>query len=108
MMNVRLNIIEPWQSGTKIAIDAVIIKGTAKLFLLRLETTIKFNSDDAQYFICQLQDKEAKAPLNNLENGIYPISMVFDKHVKNDTSALFELDTYRSNFLLGELIINGG
>jgi hypothetical protein len=108
MMSVRLNIIEPWESGTETAIDAVIVKGTAKLFLLRLETIVKFNSDDAQYFICQLQGKEAKGPLEDLKNGIYPISMVFDKHVKNDANALSELDDYRTNFLLGELIINGG
>ena len=101
----KLNIIEPWESGTESAIEADLIKKNGIQFLLFVEKIIKVNNDNAQYFICELKNKENQNAFDNSVAGIYLIDMVFDKNIQNTDSELFDLGIYRSNFLLGEIII---
>ena len=104
-MMYKLNIIEPWESGTESAIEADLIKKNGIQFLLFVEKIIKVKGDNAQYFICELKNKENQNAFDNSVAGIYLIDMVFDKNIQNTDSELFDLGIYRSNFLLCEIII---
>ena len=104
-MRYRVNIIEPWESGTDRSIDANIVKYTCDQFLLFTEKKINVKGNDAQYFICKLKSEKLRSPFNNKESGIYEISMVFDKDITNELQELPDIENYRGNFLTGELII---
>lgn len=104
-MIYKLNIIEPWESGTESAITADLIKKNGSQFLLFVEKVIKVRGENAQYFICELKNQENQNAFDNNIQGVYPIEMVFDKNIQNADSELLDLGKYRSNFLLGEIII---
>ena len=103
-MMYKLNIIEPWESGTQSAINVSIVKETEKQFLLFLEKPVNFKDQDIQYFICEFQRQEDRNALKKNIKGIYPINMVFDSNINKD-SQLPPLSSYRGNFLSGEIII---
>jgi hypothetical protein len=104
-MTYKLNIIEPWESGTESAINATIVKEVGEQFLLFIEIPIKFEGNDAQYFNCELRRSEVKDAFRSHIKGVYPINMVFDKNINNKDSELPLFSSYRGNFLSGELII---
>ncbi len=104
-MRYRVNIIEPWESGTDKSVGADIVKQTGDQFLLFIEKKINVKGNDAQYFICKLKSEKLRNPFNNNESGIYEISMVFDKDITNELQDLPDIENYRGNFLTGELII---
>jgi hypothetical protein len=104
-MNYKLNIIEPWESGTESTIDAVLLKKSNNQFLLFTNKIIKVRGQDAQYFVCKIKKEEDQNSFNNQKKGIYEIRMVFDKNIQNVDSELPDLSNYRGNFLSGELII---
>ena len=100
----KLNILDPWESGTEFSIKASIVKETEKEFLLSLEKPIQVKGQDAHYFICELKRQEDKNDLKKHIKGVYPINMVFDNSI-NEDSQLPPLSSYRANFLSGELVI---
>jgi hypothetical protein len=104
-MAFKINIIEPWEAGTEKSIKGSIIKDTGKQFLLRLDKPIQFKGTDAQYFICEFRNDMDKASFKEEQTGNYPINMVFDKNI-TEYSDLPSLSAYRSNFLLGELVLS--
>jgi hypothetical protein len=103
-MTYKLNILEPWESGTESAVRVTIIKETENQFLLFLEKPIQIKGQDAYYFICELQKKEDKNALTKKMKGVYPINMVFDQSI-NENSQLPPLSSYRANFLSGEIVV---
>lgn len=103
-MKCKINIIEPWESGTDRATEADIVKRTGIQFLIFIEKPIKVRGAEAHYFICKLQDENCAIEFNKGERGIYKITMVFDKNVKNVQNPLPNIESYRGNFLSGELI----
>jgi len=104
-MNYKLNIIEPWQSGTESAVEAHIVREKGNQFLLFVEKNIKVNGENAHYFICELKNKEDKIALKNGVKKVYPINMVFDKNITTGLQDIPDIDSYRANFLSGEIII---
>ncbi len=104
-MKYKLNIIEPWESGTKKAIAADILKDNGKEFLLFVGEPINVRGIEAQYFICKFKTKILRHEFYNNLSGVYEISMVYDKEIKNANHDLPDIESYRSNFLSGELII---
>ena len=104
-MKYKLNIIEPWESGTESTIDATFIKENGVQFLLFVERIIKVRNENAQYFICELKNEEDKSAFNSHKKGVYPIRMVFDKNINSDAEELPPLSSYRANFLSGEIQI---
>lgn len=104
-MKYKLNIIEPWESGTEHAVDSSLIKEKGNQFLLFVEDTIKVRGENAHYFICELKNEEKKIALKNHVKGIYPINMVFDKKIISKQQDIPDINTYRANFLSGEIII---
>lgn len=104
-MKCKINIIEPWESGTDKAIEADILMYSGTQFLIFVEKTIKVNGVDAHYFICKLQVENSGDVFEKKKSGMYKISMVFDKNINNVQQPLPNIDSYRGNFLIGELII---
>jgi hypothetical protein len=80
-MKCKINIIEPWESGTDRATAGDIVKRTGTLFLIFIEKLIKLRGAEAHYFICKLQDENSASRFNKGESGIYKITRVFDKNV---------------------------
>ncbi len=104
-MTYKLNIIEPWESGTDSAIDTTIINESGMQFLLFVETVIKVRGENAQYFVCELKNKEDQDSFKIRIKKNYPIHMVYDKDIHSKNHMLPDLKSYRSNFLSGEIII---
>ena len=104
-MKYKLNILEPWESGTESAINATIVKEIGPQFLLFVEIIIKVRGENAQYFVCKFENEENKKAFKNKFKGVYPIRMVFDKNIQGTESELPPLNSYRSNFISGEIII---
>ena len=65
-MKCKLNIIEPWESGTESVIDAYIVKEEENEFLLFVENNIKVRGENAHYFICELKKEEDKVALKTV------------------------------------------
>lgn len=108
-MKFKLNIIEPWESGTESAITANISRKAGNQFLLFVEKNIKVRDvDNAHYFVCKLKNDEDQKAFDNEEMGHYLINMVYDENIHEIESKISPLDSYRANFLLGELVIHGG
>jgi hypothetical protein len=103
-MKYKLNIIEPWESGTEKAIDATVFYKTEKYFLLFTEKIIKVRGLDAQWFVSWLRKEKDYAAFVNQEKGVYRIQMVFDKDIHNKDNEPVSFK-YRANFLSGEIII---
>jgi len=104
-MTYKLNIIDPWESGTESAINATIVKEMEEQFLLFIETPTKVYGKNAQYFICELRRSKDKDAFKNHIKGTYPINMVFDEKINNADYELPPYSSYRGNFLSGEIII---
>lgn len=104
-MKYKVNILEPWESGTESAVEALIIKETKDQFLLFIETNIKVRGENAHYFICKLKNEDNKTALKNSVEGVYPINMVFDKNISSEQQEIPDISSYRANFLMGEIII---
>lgn len=104
-MRYRVNIIDPWESGTDKSVDADIIKQNGNQFLLFIKTKINVKGNEAHYFICKLKSEIMRDPFKNNESGIYEISMVFDKGITNELQDLPDIENYRGSFLTGEIII---
>jgi len=107
MINVKLNIIEPWEYGTETAVHATIVKSDNEVFLLSLKVPIIIKGENAKYFVCKPIGIETNKLLSSQTEGTFPISMVFDKSLKDATTELPLFENYRSNFLSGEVIKNG-
>ena len=101
----KLVIIEPWESGTPSAIDATIIKKSGRQFLLFTKSIINVRGKRAQYFVCELKNAIDQNAFDRGKKGVYPIQMVFDQNILTVDSFVPALNTYRSNFLLGEIEI---
>src|SRR5438045_5025899 len=104
-MKYKLNIIEPWDSGTTIPITASIVKETGTQFLLLLEDQIQFKGENARYFIFEFNTEEDQLAFKNHLRRSYLINMVFDISIKSNDNDLRPLNTYRGNFLMGQLMI---
>lgn len=105
-MIFKVNILEPWESGTQSSVDATLVKKDSESFLIFLKDPVKVKKQNAQFFICELKDKKTEIAFVNKMNGVYPINMVFDKNINTKDSRLPPLNVYRDNFLLGEIVIN--
>lgn len=103
-MKCKLNIIEPWESGTDKSIEANILKFTGKQFLLFVEKSVKVGSNNAHYFVCKFKNEKVNAKFKSNECGTYEISMIFDINIQNAQQELPDIESYRANFLSGELI----
>jgi hypothetical protein len=104
-MKYKLNIIDPWESGTESAIDAYLVKEKSNEFLLFVKNNIKVRGENAHYFICELKNEEDKTAFKNCVKKVYPINMVFDKNIINEQQDIPDINSYRANFLSGEIII---
>lgn len=104
-MKYKLNIIEPWESGTESPIDAFILKEKDRQFLLFVENNITVRGENAHYFICELKNEEDRIAFKNCVKRVYPINMVFDKNIIADQQEIPDINSYRSNFLSGEIVI---
>jgi hypothetical protein len=104
-MNYKLNILEPWESGTESAIDISVVKETEGEFLLFLHIPIKTEYGIAQYFVTRFKNEKDKTDFKKNVPGIYPVQMVFDKNITNENCNVPNLSSYRSNFLSGEIVI---
>ncbi len=105
-MKYKVNILEPWESGTVSAVDALIVKETGDQFLLFIENNIKVGGENAHYFICKFKNQDDALDLKTCVKKIYPIHMVYDKHISDEQQELPDIGSYRANFLAGEIVIS--
>ena len=59
-MNYKLNILEPWDSGTETAINISIAKETENQLLLYLQTPIQYDGKIVQYLTCEFKSREER------------------------------------------------
>ena len=104
-MKCKLIIVEPWESGTEKAIEADIIKETERELLIFSQTPIIFRGNKAHWFICELRNKHDQIEFKNRLKKNYPINMVYDYNINSSDIEIPEIDTYRGNFLSGEIIL---
>ncbi|MBS4042945.1 MAG: hypothetical protein KGZ59_03940 [Chitinophagaceae bacterium] len=104
-MECRVNILEPWESGTNKSIKGEILQNTGNQFLLSVVEKINVKGNLAQFFVCKVKNEVLRTQFNNCTNGIYEISMVYDKNINNALQLVPDINDYRGNFLTGEIII---
>ena|SRR5690348_4495823 len=105
-MKYKVNILEPWQSGTEASVEALIVKQSKNQFLIFIEANIKVRGENAHYFICKFKNENDESALKSSIEGVYPINMVFDKSIRNEQQEVPDINSYRANFLMGEIIIS--
>ena len=59
-----------------------------------------------QYLTCEFKSREERHAFKSHIEQAYVINMVFDSNIIDENFVLRPLDTYRGNFLKGELVIN--
>jgi hypothetical protein len=102
----KLKLLEPWKFGTDKAVDAIIVEANENQILISIMNPLNFDNQQVEFFLAELKDKNYLVGDENfMLPGIYPINMVFSKEISPQNFKSLNLKDFRSNFLLGEIVI---
>lgn len=103
---IELNIIEPWEKGTEKSIKSEIVDKNADYYLIRLLEEYKLKDKATKYLLGELRDKKNEINLfDKSVRGTFLMNMVHHKNLNEDNFKDYDLEAFRSNFLMVELII---
>ncbi len=103
-MKSKLNIIEPWEHGTEKSIDVDIIGKNNNQYFLKLNTPISIKDYEYHYLLFRLKGEEKSIDITEAK-GVFPIEIVYKEELREDNFSTYQIDDFRSNFLLGEIVL---
>lgn len=103
-MIIKLHILEPWHLGTEKPIVVKDIDKWRNNYLFHLESPYYINGEKIFFLIGRLNESNTSALLSNHSQSIV-IAMAYDFNIDNTNYINYDYDSFRGNFLKGQLDI---
>lgn len=101
---ISLDIIEPWEKGTDKSIRAEIADRSGDSYLIRLIDNHEIDGKPILYLIGTIRGDESSVGLfDQSRSGSIVMNMVYDFDLRKDNFRDYDVGSFRSNFLLGQL-----